>query len=68
MLLVGTLMNKQREYLSKAERKLGVGPVEMAQRLSTPWNTYKAWKGGKNPMPGIACVAIDSLILLKSFE
>lgn len=55
-------MTKQRKYLESAEKKLDVGPVEMAQILDTPWNTYKAWKSGRNPMPGVAKIAIELLI------
>jgi hypothetical protein len=56
----------QRRYLERAERKLEVGPVDMARLLDTSWNTYKAWKSERNPMPSVARVAIDALIKLKS--
>ncbi len=51
----------QRKYLKAAEKSLGVGPVEMARLLDTPYNTYKAWKSERNVMPGAAYVAIDLL-------
>ncbi len=51
----------QCNYLISAEKKLGVGPVEMARLLDTPYNTYKAWKSERNVMPGAAYVAIDLL-------
>ena len=51
----------QFKYLSNAEKSLGVGPVEMARLLDTPYNTYKAWKSGRNVMPGVAKVAITLL-------
>ncbi len=51
----------QRKYLKAAEKKLRVGPVEMARLLDTPYNTYKAWKSGRNVMPGAAYVAIKLL-------
>ena len=52
----------QRKCLSKAEKSLGVGPVEVARLLDAPYNTYKAWKSGRNVMPGIAYVAVELLI------
>jgi len=52
----------QHKYLSSAEKSLEVGPVEMARLLDTPYNTYKAWKSGRNVMPGIAYTAINLLI------
>jgi len=52
----------QRLYLSQSEKFLEVGPVEMAQLLNTPYNTYKAWKSGRNKIPGVARIAIDLLI------
>ncbi len=52
----------QRDYLSNAERQLGIGPTELAARIKTPYATYKAWKSGRNTLPGAAQVAIDLLI------
>jgi hypothetical protein len=52
----------QRKYLERAQKKLNVGPVEMARLLDTPWNTYKAWLYEQNPMPPVAKVAIDLFI------
>ena len=52
----------QTEYLIQAEKSLGVGPVEMARLLNTNYNTYKAWKNGRNKMPGVAYKAIELLI------
>ena len=51
----------QRKYLTKSEKSLGIGPVEMARLLETPYNTYKAWKSGRNKLPGVAKVAITLL-------
>ena len=51
----------QTKYLKTAEKSLGVGPVEMARLLDTPYNTYKAWKSNRNVMPGAARVAITLL-------
>jgi len=51
----------QTKYLSQSEKSLGVGPVEMARLLDTPYNTYKAWKSGRNKLPGVAKVAITLL-------
>ena len=51
----------QTEYLTQSEKSLGVGPVEMARLLDTPYNTYKAWKSNRNVMPGAARVAITLL-------
>lgn len=65
---LGTRVPSQRQYLTKSERKLEVGPVDMARLLDTNWNTYKAWKAEKNPLPGVARVAIDALIRLKSLK
>ena len=52
----------QCKYLKTAEKKLEVGPVELARLLDTPYNTYKAWKSGRNVMPGAAYVAINLLL------
>ncbi len=51
----------QRKYLEKAESALGLGATELAAALNTPYNTYKAWKSGRNKMPGVATVAITLL-------
>ncbi len=53
---------KQRKYLERAQKKLKVGPVEMAQLLDTNWSTYKAWLYERNPLPGVAKVAIELLL------
>ena len=55
-------MKSQREYLERAQRKLNLGPVELARALDTNWNTYKAWLYERNPLPGVAKVAINLLI------
>ena len=52
----------QHKYLEQSEKSLGVGPVEMARLLDTPYSTYKAWKSGRNVMPGAAYVAINLLL------
>ena len=52
----------QRKYLQNAQTKLGVGPTQMARLLDTPWDTYKAWLYERNPLPGVAKVAIELLI------
>ena len=52
----------QSEHLKQAEKSLGIGPVEMARLLNTPYNTYKAWKSGRNKLPGVVYVAIDLLM------
>lgn len=52
---------KQRQYLQAAQIKLEVGPVEMARLLDTPWDTYKAWLYERNPLPGVAKMAIELL-------
>jgi len=38
----------------------------MARLLDTKWGTYKSWLYEVNPLPGVARVAIDSLIKIKS--
>ena len=53
----------QRKHLKYAEKSLNVGPTEMARLLHTPYNTYKAWKSGRNKLPGVAYVAIKLLII-----
>ena len=55
-------MKSQRKYLERAQRKLNLGPVELARALDTNWNTYKAWLYERNPLPGAAKVAIELLI------
>ena len=52
----------QSNYLAQSEKSLEVGPIEMARLLDTSYNTYKAWKSGRNKLPGVAKVAIDLLI------
>lgn len=35
--------------------QLGIGPVEFAERfLGTPYDTYKKWRAGTNPISGAA--------------
>lgn len=51
----------QTKYLSQSEKSLGVGPVEMARLLDTPYNTYKSWKSGRNKLPGVARLAVHLL-------
>ncbi len=51
----------QRKYLEAAQKQLDVGPVQMARLLRTPFNTYKAWLYERNPLPGVATVAIKLL-------
>ncbi len=51
----------QHKYLKAAEQSLGVGPVELARLLDTPYDTYKAWKSGRNKLPGAVKVAITLL-------
>jgi len=52
----------QRKYLEQAQKRLGVGPVQMARLLNTKWDTYKAWLYEVNPLPPVARIAIDLLI------
>ena len=56
----------QRKLILEAEDALGIGPVELAKRLQTPYHTLKDWKSERAVMPGIAYVAIDILIYEKS--
>ena len=51
-------MTKQRNLLLDFEHELGIGPVEAARKLDTPYDTYKNWKSGRYKMPGCAEVAI----------
>jgi hypothetical protein len=66
-------MNYQREKLLEFERTLGIGAVEAAELLShpekiTPYGTYKGWKNGRAPMPGVAWLIVDRLISEKLAE
>jgi hypothetical protein len=54
-------MGDQRIRLLEFEKNLGIGAVAAAEKLNIPYNTYKAWKSGRNPMPGVALVAIELL-------
>ena len=54
-------MAEQRDKLLEFEKTLGIGPVEAAKRLKTPYDTYKCWKNESNVMPGAAYVAIELL-------
>lgn len=58
--------NWQTKYLRDAQEFFGIGPAEMARKLGTNFNTYKAWLYGKNPMPGVARAAIDCMMRLKN--
>ena len=55
-------MNQHQQFLHDAQEQLGIGPTEMARRLETNWNTYKAWLYGNNPMPGVAKIAVKGLL------
>lgn len=48
----------QKQTLQQFEKALGIGPVAAARKLDTPYATYKAWRNGRNKMPGCAYVAI----------
>ena len=50
---------KQRDTLRQFEKEMGLGAVAAAQKLDTPYDTYKDWKSGRNKMPGCAYVAIE---------
>ena len=52
----------QRDLIINAEQRLGVGPVELARRLDTPYATLRNWKSGSSPMPGAAKVALAFLV------
>ena len=49
----------QKQTLQDFETALGIGPVAAAARLQTPYAPYKAWRNGRNKMPGVAHVAIE---------
>ena len=49
----------QKQTLQDFETALGIGPVAAARKLDTPYPTYKAWRNGRNKMPGCAHVAIE---------
>ena len=51
----------QRNFLEAAQKRLEVGPTDMARLLDTPFNTYKAWLYERNPLPGAARIAVNSL-------
>lgn len=65
---VNRAMSKQREKLLEFEEAMGIGPVEAARLLNTPYPTLRDWKGERNAMPGAAYVAIDLLILNKKMS
>ena len=50
---------KQKAALRHFEKEMGLGAVAAAQKLDTPYDTYKDWKSGRNKMPGCAWVAIE---------
>ena len=52
----------QRRMILEAEEALGIGPVELARKLATPYDTLKDWKSERTVMPGVVYVAIDFLI------
>lgn len=47
------------------ERQLGLGAVAAARKLDTPYSTYKAWKTGRNKMPGCAFQAVELWIAIQ---
>ncbi len=56
----------QRDFLTKAQAALDLSAPEMAAALETPFNTYRAWLYGRNPMPGVVAVAVRLLMEKKS--
>lgn len=50
---------KQNAELRRFEKSMKLGPVAAARKLDTPYDTYKAWKSGRNKMPGCAYKAIE---------
>lgn len=54
----------QRETLLNFEKTMRLGPVAAAAKLDTPYPTYKAWKSGRNKMPGCAYTAIGLWIAI----
>ena len=52
-------MTKQKEKLIEFEQAMRLGPLAAASKLDTPYTTYKAWKSGRNKMPGCAYTAIN---------
>ena len=57
-----TKLTADQIFLRDAQQLLGVPATEMARQLDTSWNTYKAWLYGKNPLPGVARVAVKMLL------
>jgi len=58
-------INKQRERLLEFEHELGIGAVEAARKLDTPYDTYKDWKSGRHKMPGCAFTAINLWVAIQ---
>lgn len=47
----------------------GRGAVKtMAARLDTPYRTYQGWEASKGMIPGVAGVAVESLIKLAEID
>ena len=56
----------QRKTILQAEKVLDCGPVELARKLNTPYDTFKSWKNERITMPGVACLALEMIIERKS--
>ena len=55
-------MGDQRDKILEAEKALDCGPVDLARKLNTPYDTLKSWKNERVVMPGVAYVAIKLLL------
>lgn len=56
----------QKQTLLDFEKAMNLGPVAAAEKLDTPYPTYKAWKNGRNKMPGCAYIAIGLWVAMES--
>lgn len=58
----------QRELLTNAETYLGVGPVDMARELGTPYSTYKKWRAEQRTMPAVGLRCLELRLRLKEID
>jgi len=58
----------QQKLLIDAEDFLGVGPVEMARELGTPYSTYKKWRAETNRIPAVGLRCLELRLILKDIN
>ena len=61
-----TEIQAQQQAISEAESKLGVGPVELARLMGTPYPTFKDWKSGRRGMTPVAMRCLELVQIVRA--